>query len=331
MLPGMHSLNRYRALGAALLLAACVDNMGPDTATDGTTAATTEMVPTTGGCNTDEECSTGGCFRGVCEAGMCGVAPLAAGVVADDYPGNCQRLTCDGKGDGTPVPADDDVPFDTSRDCKREVCQNGAPAFEVDDLDLPNDGNDCTTDTCQAGTPSYAPLPVNSFCGPGGAMFCHDDGACEPCKQITDACEDASNSEPNETQSAARDLGKIDDADDSGRTFCGVLQGEKDIDWFKFTGDDVLFNYVDPTRELLTDQAARLCVYVQCKDGGTGVSCDAGDTPDTAPLGQAGCCGTGIVAPNINCDGLDDSATVWISVENSGALACVGYQLDYHF
>ena len=69
----------------------------------------------------------------------------------------------------------------------------------------------------------------------------------------------------------------------------------------------------------------------ECKDGGTTLKCDAGDTADTAPLGQAGCCGTSTVAPNLDCDGTDDSATVWVSVRNSAALECVGYQLNYHF
>ena len=309
------------------LLAGCSDDGGPGTTSDGTTAVT----PTTGGCNTDDECPGFMCQRGVCDAGMCAMVPLAAGVEVDDRPGNCQHLVCDGQGQGTPLPADDDLPFDTSRDCKREVCQAGAPVFEVDDLDLPNDGNDCTTDTCKDGTPNFAPLPINSFCGPGGNSFCHDDGNCEPCKQITEACVDDSNSEPNESQVAARDLGGIDDDDASGGTFCGVLQGDDDVDWFKFTGNDVLFNYVDPTRQILTDGAARLCVYAQCKGGGTSVGCDGGTSKATAPLGQAGCCGEGTVAPSLDCDGLDDSATIWISVENVAALACVGYQLDYHF
>ena len=317
---------------AAALLVACVDNTGPGTATEGTTAAGTGTVPTTGdGCSVDADCPSVYCQRGVCDQAMCGSEPFPAGTEVDDYPGNCQHLVCDGKGGGSPLAADDDTPFDGKRDCKREVCEAGVPVFVADDLDLPNDDNDCSIDTCKEGTPNFEPRPVNSFCGPQGADFCHEDAACETCKQVTAACEDDSNTEPNETQVSARDLGTIDDADASGSEFCGVLKGAADIDWFKFSGKDVFLNYVDPTREVLSDGAVKLCVYLQCKDGGTSVNCDAGDSPAVAPLGQSGCCGTGTVAPNLNCAGTDDSATVWVSIANSAALACVGYQLNYHY
>jgi hypothetical protein len=315
---------------AAALLAACVDNTGPGTDTEAT-GASSGQAPTEPGCMVDADCPGQSCRPGVCEAGVCGLADAPADSEDDDDPGNCQRVICDGKGGSTPFPDDSDAPFDTPRDCKQQVCEGGAVVFVTNDLDLPDDFNDCTEDACVLGVPEFAPRPVNSSCGPDAAGFCHEDGECEPCEQVTDACKDGSGTEPNDGQSTAHALGEVDDDDASAGFVCGVLQGKDDVDWFKFVGRDALFNYVDPTRELLGDPTATICVYLQCLDGGTSVDCDAGDTPDTSPLGHPGCCGAGMVSPGLDCDGLDDSANVWVKVVNSAALECVGYQLTYHF
>ena len=95
---------------------------------------------------------------------------------------------------------------------------------------------------------------------------------------------------------------------------------------------DALGNYVDPFRSLVTQngEGARLCVYIQCSNQPTNLDCK-GATPSTAPLGQPGCCDGGTIAPSLDCSGLNDSAKIWIRLDNPQKLACVPYQLDYHF
>jgi hypothetical protein len=334
----------------------------PDDTSGGMTAATTD-TPTTESppveCEQASDCppSANPCEVPACsELGMCEVTPAPADTPQPDDPGNCVKAVCDGMG-GVHSIADDDPPADTpddcvaptcedgiikeipaddpppddAGDCKQPTCAAGEVMFEADDLDLPDDTVECTQDTCMAGVPTFVPKPANTFCGPDGTDFCHDDTDCKPCKQVSDACEDETNTEANETQATAHDFGTISDADSAGDTICPVLKGADDVDWYMYTGDDVFPNVVDPTRVVTTDLNARLCVYYECINGNTSVGCNADEVEDVAPGGQDGCCGMGNVAPSLNCTGLDDAADVWFKVENVDMLACVPYQLDYHF
>lgn len=334
------------------------DDTGSSLSEDGTTTSPPTTAPPPA-CTDASQCppTANPCESPTCtDAGECAFAPLDDGSPLPDDPGNCVQRVCDGAG-GTKDIADDDPPSDTPDDCLAPTCQDGAskmvpaddpPAdtpgdckattceagevvFVADDADLPDDTIECTTDTCANGTPSFVPRPVNSFCGEMGEMFCHSDTECEPCKEVSDACEDETNTEANESQPAAHDLGNINDNDASGKFLCPVLDGAADVDWFTFTGDDVFPYVVDPNRIVTSDFNARICVYLECLSGTTSVSCDADDVADIAPLGQKGCCGMGSVSPGINCTGLDDAADVWIKVENVDMLACVPYQLQYHY
>jgi hypothetical protein len=334
----------------------------PGDTSGGMTAATTDTPTTTPAeCEHDDECLGGDnpCATGRCNGGACEFVPERAGTPQPDDPGNCVRAECDGAGAVQVVPEDDppndnpddcqaptcqdgavkmipadDPPADMAGDCKRTSCEAGEVAFVPDDLDLPDDTIECTLDACNAGTPAFVPKPPNSFCGEGGAMFCHDDASCRVCKQVTDACEDETNTEANETQQTAFDLGDITDNDNTGGTICPVLKGAADVDWYHFFGDDVFPYTVDPTRVVTTELLvnARLCVYFDCSgNNSTSVNCNADEVDDVAPGGQPGCCGVGNVSPSLNCSGLDDAADVWIKVENVDMAACVPYQFDYHF
>lgn len=303
--------------------------------TDGEGSASGE-APTTGVaamCTQDAECGqgVGVCQQGVCDGGVCAVVDVAKDTTVDDAPGDCRRTVCDGAGATKEVPADDDVPPGVPGDCKVATCVGGRLEFAADDLDLPDDGIECTQDGCEQGTPAFVPRPVNSFCGPGGAQFCHDDLGCRDCEQVSAACEDGSMTEANETQLASHKLGTINDADASGKFVCAVLDGAADVDWYTFNGNDAFLNFVDPTREVITDQEHEICVYITCDNGAPQIGCGGDETEDVAPMGQPGCCGTGNVSPSLNCAGTDDSATIWIKVENVGGLDCVPYQLKYHF
>lgn len=331
----------------------------PGDTTDPIPTASDTSTTTPAGCAHDDECPNGDnpCATGVCNAGTCEIAPVPAGTPQPDDPGNCVRAECDGDGAVQSVAADDppsdtpddcqiptcqdgavkllpsdDPPSDTAGDCKKTTCEAGEVVFVPDDFDLPDDTVECTLDTCDEGVPAFLPKPTNTLCGPNGEMFCHDDSECEPCKQVTEACEDETNTEDNDTQLTAHDLGNITDNDSTGDSICPVLDGADDVDWYRYFGDDVFPNVVDPTRVVASDFNARLCVYFDCAgNNSTSVSCNADEVADVAPGGQKGCCGMGNVAPKLNCSGLDDAADVWIKVENVDMLACVPYRLDYHF
>lgn len=307
----------------------------PDPTTGGSLSGTTTTTtgPTTGipaECQGPAECQAPPCQAPTCEAGVCGTMNLAEGTPVDDLAGDCRATVCDGGGGTKEIPTDD-PPGQVAGDCKLAGCLQGQVEFVPADDDLPNDDNDCTVDSCSAGQPVFTAKPMHSLCGPMGANFCHSDASCQACKEVTDACEDHG-PEPHETQPSSYSLGEITDADAQGSYACGTVVGPDDVDWYTFTGVDAFLNMVDPSRTLVAESdAARLCVYLQCDNGATTVSCGANDTADTAPGGQKGCCGHGTVSPGLNCAGLDDSAKVWIRVDNPDGLACVPYRLDYHF
>lgn len=319
--------------GSATTGAPTTDGPTAGSMSQGTTAEPTTVTPTTGTpaeCQTPEQCPSSPCQAPTCEAGVCGTVNLAEGTEVDDLPGDCRRTVCDGAG-GTKEIAADDPPPQATGDCKVVGCLQGQVVYTPADDDLPNDDNDCTLDACMGGEPKFTARPVHSPCGAMGASFCHSDASCQPCKEVSDACEDYG-AEPHETQATAYSLGQITDADSNGSFVCGTVAGPDDVDWYTFSGVDAFLNVVDPSRTLVAQSdSARLCVYLQCDKGQTSVVCGANSTPDTAPMGQKGCCGQGTVSPKLDCTGLDDSAKVWIRVDNPDKYACVPYRLDYHF
>jgi hypothetical protein len=55
----------------------------------------------------------------------------------------------------------------------------GGITDEVDDFDLPDDGNPCTDDGCDGGSPTFTPTAAGTTCGAG--LICDGDGACVGC------------------------------------------------------------------------------------------------------------------------------------------------------
>jgi hypothetical protein len=247
------------------------------------------------------------CSKPTCTDGICGIEYVPSGTVVGNEPlGDCKQAICDGAGE---------------------------KSFIANDADLPDDDLECTTDTCNAGIPGHTAKPTNSFCGPNGTHFCHDSTECKPCQQLTAACEDIGPGEPtNEAQVTAHSFGTISDLDSSGKDVCAVLASPTDVDWYTYKGVDNAFSVVDPFRKVNADQKTRLCVYLQCTAGTTSFTCPANATPDTAPLGQQGCCSEGSIGLSFDCNGVsDDDASVWLKVENPDSLACVPYQLSFHY
>jgi hypothetical protein len=323
------------AIGLVMVMAAAACSLF-DSGDPSTTTTTDDStgLPTGGGteqgpCQGPDDCPypVEQCKGPTCVEGVCGADYLADGTPwYADAPGDCRIDVCDGAG-GIKSVFGEDPPPQTSGDCQRLVCQNGAPVAADDATDVPDDGNDCTVDTCEAAGPTNTPLPVNSACGDG---YCHSDLVCRHCEEVSDACEDPG-SEPHENQETAQNLGQITDADASGSYLCGALKGANDVDWYTYFGKDALLNQVDPSRSFYAQVGVgRVCVYLECNNGSTTVGCN-GAANDVSPLGQQGCRASDVVKPYLNCDGLDDSARVWIRVDNPQALACVPYELAYHF
>ncbi|MEZ4452121.1 MAG: hypothetical protein R3B09_21835 [Nannocystaceae bacterium] len=325
---GGRSTTRWRALAASLLLlqaAACGwlnDDDHGATTTDGGSSSTTEWMCTT-------ECDPGICEDLECEGMVCKVVNRPPGWDFDlDY-GDCMTQVCDGNGGYNTVQDLEDPPREDRGNCAQSICEaDGGSSIVVDPSDTPDDGLECTYDACVDGVPTSTPMATNTRCGPGDDGYCDPAGKCLTCPTL-DPCADPG-PEPSDSQSTAIQLGQITDKDGDGGTVCGVLGTADDVDWYVYGGNDVAFAMVDPTRTVTASAAARLCVYAKCGSGGTAVSCFL-DSPATAPFGEKGCCGFGTVSPSINCDGLDDSATIWIKVENTDELGCLQYQLDYHF
>jgi hypothetical protein len=316
----------------AVVATACLSHDPTDPTTTGTTTTGTGTgEPTTGLPACPYTCpAPPTCQETVCVEGECALAFLPEGSVWPSTPGDCRHDVCDGEGGLMSVLADD-PPNQIPGDCQRYVCDGGDAVVQLDASDVPDDDNDCTADTCEDGTPTNTPKPMHTACGPGLTQYCHDTGQCRPCKQVTDACEDYG-FEPHENQETAHNLGAITDDDDDGSFVCGTIRGANDVDWYTVGGKDQLGNFVDPVRNLVAQNGdgGRICVYFDCNNGGTSVNC-GNATADTAPLGQKGCCSTGSVAAKLDCGGFDDGTQIWFRVDSPGGLACVPYQVDYHF
>jgi hypothetical protein len=111
-------------------------------------------------CGAASDCpgTDGDCAKRACNAGTCGVDDAPKGtIVANQVPGDCKQLVCDG---------------------------NGASVSNVDDGDVPVDGNPCTNDVCTAGVPSNPPAPAGLSCGP--SLECDGAGNCAGCLKASE-------------------------------------------------------------------------------------------------------------------------------------------------
>jgi hypothetical protein len=91
----------------------------------------------------------------------------------------CQTRTCGAGMCGQTFTAiDTPLSGQTAGDCQLRVCDGaGGVVNNVDDSDLPVDGNDCTMDVCNGGVPSNPNEPSGTACGaPGGT--CDGLGGC---------------------------------------------------------------------------------------------------------------------------------------------------------
>ncbi len=343
--------------------------MSPTTADD-SEGDTTDTAPTSSGeqgeqgeqtgepsCYNDIDCAgaAGECRVPACNEGVCEFTPYAEGTELPDEPNNCRASACDAVGNAQSLPDDGDVPLDEAGNCKsaacvdgnprfppddldlgpdqpgncrRAACTAGQPGFAPDDLDLPDDGVECSEDLCVAGEVQHPMRPVNTFCGADGELYCNAAGDCQMCRQADDLCLDPGSDEPNDTILLATEMPGAGGDDDAVQSFCGILVGDEDVDWYTFHGSTGWFDAANPVVYTIAPEPHRTCMYVHCPGGDTMVDCVDDDIDDVSPVGDPGCCGAdNKVAPYINCD----SAQVYARIDNPDALACVGYELRYHF
>ena len=313
MLSRLLHLDRHGRLSClALVLSACGllgDAGDGETEATGVAGSDATGVPTTGstaGCYLDPaDCpASEPCEQVDCVDQQCVYTPIVADERDDDVPGDCRGLICDGAGAGAPV---DDA------------------------TDLPDDDNSCTLDLCSPAGPENLPQAPGSACADGGV--CHADRTCQPCPERA-TCLDDSPAEPNETQGTADPRPQRSDTDGPAYA-CEALGGPGDVDWFTLDTLDLAFGKVAPAVSITPDDL-QVCIYFQCKQGGTTVQCPEGSVAANAPIGQLGCCGPGGLAPQIDCKGFNEDATLWLTVRRDpGAagepVACLNYQLAYEY
>lgn len=126
-------------------------------------AGCAEPQPPANPCKTPADCPANNnpCVEALCNFGACTTGPLDKGtVIAEQKPGDCGRLECDG---------------------------NGKTMTTADDTDLPNDSNSCTTDLCNAGVAMNKPVLLGTACADNGGLVCDASGACVECN-VPDDC-----------------------------------------------------------------------------------------------------------------------------------------------
>jgi hypothetical protein len=158
------------------------------------------------------------------------------------------------------------------------------------------------------------------------------DTAIETAPEVGPTCT-GEETEPNDRAIEAVPLGTIDDCDSSGSTLHGVLSSASDVDYWHFQGNDTFGCSVDPT--VSTTQSVKLCVFVACLHGPTEVKGCTDSTPTLSDEGLHGCCtdGPGDAVVDFTCTlvGSDDSADVYIRVEDPSASSCEHYDVAYHY
>lgn len=139
-------------------------------------------------------CATGEIPAGKCDAEATCVECLGPEDCTNLEESNeCQTRMCvegacvlDRKPDGFVLPTQD------TGDCQRRVCNgDGAVREEIDDADLPVDGNTCTADACNSGVASNADLADGVSCGAAGVCSGGDCVGCNTaadCGTVPNAC-----------------------------------------------------------------------------------------------------------------------------------------------
>lgn len=113
-----------------------------------------------------------------------------------------------------------------------------------------------------------------------------------------------------------------------------MLNGQADVDWYKYFGQDGFGCQVGPSRSVTFMKPARICKFVECQDGSQpSVTCPAGTSGDTSPDGRPGCCGSDGFDMDLDCSAISDDTILYIRIDNPNAAAedCAPYTVNYHY
>ena len=148
-------------------------------------------------------------------------------------------------------------------------------------------------------------------------------------------CNPADSHEPNNVEDEAKKVPNITDDDSAGGIIESILAGQDDVDWFAYMGSDVAFAYVDPAGGLDADMELQLCLFVSCLTGpNPSLGCPGAIYDESPDYLLPGCCNVGgstFVSIDLDCVGDDDSAYVFMRVDQGHDDICVPYEITYHF
>lgn len=131
----------------------------------------------------------GGGSGGTASQGGGGGGPCAAAADCPVPADECQAATCVGGVCGTAPVADGEAAnTQAAGDCKKVLCQAGAPVSSDDDTDVPDDGKDCTIDGCSAGVKTTEPAAAGTACAQTGKV-CDGEGECVECISNADCAD----------------------------------------------------------------------------------------------------------------------------------------------
>lgn len=312
----------FLAYAGASMLAACsfnatglsaTTNLTGESTTDASTTASSTTDPTTGDA-TGDVCSPG--TPAPCEC------PFGDGQHLCNPDGNSYG-PCDCPDDPTSSPSSTTaVDPDTS-----------AGTSTTGDPDTSSTGDPDTSSTDTASTTSSSTTSDDTSASESTNSETSESGETgEKCVQTE--------MEPNEPVAMAISQAEIQCGQGKpGGQLMGVLDGDQDIDWWKYHGDydSVPCGGSNPTHiyTLNADSAARLCVFADCDagDGNATVMCSAGQTvSDPMVPGGFGCCGTGNFTFEFNCDMTDDeSSQVYMRLDGAKADSCTHYTVTFDY
>ncbi|MEZ4222271.1 MAG: hypothetical protein R3B13_15145 [Polyangiaceae bacterium] len=173
---------------------------------------------------------------------------------------------------------------------------------------------------------------------PSGTLNCNGVAGCEcsgtcngtSCNTCTDT-----GPEPNETFAQAKPAcgsGVCNTSDCNalaGGSVTGLVKSG-DVDYYTYAGIDDICTAA-PTLSTTTS-GIKTCVFARCKDNSDAyVGCTQGLSEVDGSL--TGCCRStpGTVEMNMDCPGVNDSASVFIRVTGTNPAACTSYDVTYDF
>lgn len=138
----------------------------------------------------------------------------------------------------------------------------------------------------------------------------------------------------DDAEDSATNVGSITDDDGEAFTVSGVLSGADDVDWFTYHGKDTFGYVAEPTLNLV-EGAQRLCQFIVCDEGGaalTTLTCPDNAKSALSPMLRPGCCAdTSFTLKDFNCQGQDESVTVWVRVDKPVVDECTNYEFKLNF